>query len=1664
MVRLSRITLLPLLLLLFSSLGWGAHVGDVISNTAHAAYTIDGDDRNLTTNEVNLTVAQTPATIEFLAIDPDGAPETLQPTTYEGSGGTTAMPPATLPDGTVVPTPSDINASATSQYGQRDLVLIRVRDLDQDTDADTQQVIDINITNPRTGEIETLHLMESGPNTGVFVGYIHTKPCPAGMSSDNTAVRMSADVDHRDGAICVTGGDKITAVYVDNGTHQTLRVEADARIVEEEFALLVTKAQSKDVASIGEYLQYTVTAENIGKASYRNVTITDRLPDGVKYVPGSFKVEATSITPTLSSDGKTLSYIHPALAKGATVTLTYVAVIGAGTVDHQAVNTAWASAPGAGKSNVAKTVLKIKEELWRSKGFILGQVYEADAPCEHNATKGVGKGAAVPASSVVGLDGKPHPERGCGIEGVKLYMEDGRYVTTDKDGRYHFVDVANGTHVVQIDDESIKGRYTIEQCERTTRFAGRARSQFVEVHHGGLNRADFCLRRIPGATGNALLEMHITQQGKDRIRVTLRTNASMTLIDPEVFLSLSDGLGYVKGSTTTDKEPIRHDDILVVKMGDKREASLTLKVTDNIIPDKELRAILYYDTETLKDQHSEVADVMFMTAKGKAEVARITKITQASDRVLGESVGAQVPAGDYNWTKPTHQVIMLQYTPKEVDDLGAKPAIVWPPKGWIPDIPSTRVAILYPKGHSVELRLNGHKVSALNYEGLFRGTKGMQVMHYKGVDLAEGLNTFTVIVKKGKRVIQRLTRTVYVESRSPKTITFLPKYSYLEADGTHEPIVAVKMLGPSGHPLRGGMVGSFTTDGAHQPAQMSNGKGSYTIDSQGIAYVRLKPTAIAGEATLTFSLYGDRSQTLRVRLKPHLRPWIVVGFAEGTIGYRTLSGNAEGLDHQHVKKGLYIDGRLAFFAKGRIKGDWLLTMAFDSGRKKGDRKLFDSIDPNAYYTIYQDATHQGNEAPSTKKLYLKLEKGAYTYLFGDYHTAIKGGEFTSYNRDFTGGRAEYRGANVETVVFAAKTDKLHYRDALRGDGTRGYYTLTHTPLIEGSEAITLEVRDRHRPEIVLESKPLERWHDYTIDYDTGKLYFKEPIYSTDRQFNPRTIVATYDVEGDGKKYYTYGGRASYTTDDRKLQIGATAIRQEHGDGADMLGGVDGTLKLGERSELHAEYALTRSTHEANTSIGHAYKVGWKYTDDNTSLRAYWRYQDAAFGLGNLPEVLSATRKIGLDATHRIDTHWSLNGSIYQNRRFDANGTYTDEFVLQPTLSYTDINWSASIGYRYAKNTATAATNQLTLKLSRYFLDRKLKLSLGHDQSLGANEDQEFPTRTTFGADYKVDENTSLFGSLERSDSNGRITWRSRMGATYKPWKGGEIKLSRLMDATERGFGAYDTFGLSHHWDAGKHWKLSAGYEKGIAEHNATRAGFDAFNLAARYEGERLSGDGSIGLRREGADKKLNVDLGLYIRKDKNLGLAFGVGYHTRWNATDLHRDIDAKLAFAWRDEMSPWIALDRMDYIDRYDRTVTDETRTRKLINNFAAIYHTDHWEIGLQYGLKYTLDTIDGVNYGGWVDLLGLDATYNLNDTWAIGAQGSILHAYGAGNMDYSGGVYVETTPWENAKLTLGYNIAGFADEDFSAQNYRHKGPYIQVKMKFDQEDIKKVVEGVVK
>ena len=164
----------------------------------------------------------------------------------------------------------------------------------------------------------------------------------------------------------------------------------------------------------------------------------------------------------------------------------------------------------------------------------------------------------------------------------------------------------------------------------------------------------------------------------------------------------------------------------------------------------------------------------------------------------------------------------------------------------------------------------------------------------------------------------------------------------------------------------------------------------YVVEGDaGLAYIELLPTTETGLVELNF-LFQDnqrqRTQDLRVWLEPNPRDWVIVGFTEGTVGYTTLSGNMQALEAQGVDEHLTTEGGISLYAKGRVTGKWLLTLAYDSDKPEeslGRAGLYSDIDPNEFYTLYGDGTGQSHDAASQEKLYLKLERGKFYALFGD---------------------------------------------------------------------------------------------------------------------------------------------------------------------------------------------------------------------------------------------------------------------------------------------------------------------------------------------------------------------------------------------------------------------------------------------------------------------------------------------------------------------------------------------------------------------------------------------------------------------------------------------------------------------------------------------------------
>ncbi len=239
-------------------------------------------------------------------------------------------------------------------------------------------------------------------------------------------------------------------------------------------SLTIQKTVGKAVVGIGEFVPYTLTLSNSGNMPVTGALIADHPPPGFRYQKGSLRLNgAVMPDPLAALDARTLTF-KINIAAASTATLRYVLEVTPGAHTGMAENTA--AATGGFNSNTARASVLVREDLFRNKAILIGRVI--DGSCDDK----------------VDHDAK-------GLANARVVLQDGTYVLTDKEGRWHIDNLRAGTHVVQLDLDSLPKNYEVASCDKNSRFAGRLYSQFVNLRGGTLWRADFHVqKKAPLAT------------------------------------------------------------------------------------------------------------------------------------------------------------------------------------------------------------------------------------------------------------------------------------------------------------------------------------------------------------------------------------------------------------------------------------------------------------------------------------------------------------------------------------------------------------------------------------------------------------------------------------------------------------------------------------------------------------------------------------------------------------------------------------------------------------------------------------------------------------------------------------------------------------------------------------------------------------------------------------------------------------------------------------------------------------------------------------------------------------------------------------------------------------------------------------------------------------
>ena len=925
----------------------------------------------------------------------------------------------------------------------------------------------------------------------------------------------------------------------------------------------------------------------------------------------------------------------------------------------------------------------------------------------------------------------------------------------------------------------------------------------------------------PPPVGSVSLQLNNLIEEKLTNFVVIVKGETVPIWNMRLIVVLPEKLIYRPGSGTVDSASLTPDQLgsaLTFRLGDgpadwEKSVRFQVEIDDHVTSDAVVKAILLFDTAVSKNLSTPPAEIAAKNGEHSSDIMTIEVEGQFAAKTPDSPADIKPKQYDKNWLET------------------AQPGVAWlePEEGHLPPIPSLNFVIKHRPKHKLTLLLEGVKIGYLNFDSVATNSAGtVAVSRWRGIDLLEGDNQFELIVMDTEgREVEHLLRMFHY-SGPPVKAEFMPSKSILVADGKTVPEIAIRLTDKDGYPAREGVIGEFSVDPPYEAYQETDAldkfpltgpdqrRPRYVVGKDGVALLRLEPTPGSGEVVIRPNLSNDEHE-IRAWLEPGLREWILVGLADGTVGYNTIHSHMEDLHDNEHEEQLYEDGRIAFFAKGKIKGTWLMTVAYDNAKRKtkdGRESLHQIIDPDSFYTLYGDNSHQDYDAASARKLYVKIERNAFYAVFGDYDTGLTVTELSRYSRSLNGLKTEYHGNNLSLKGFASDTSQAFVKDEIRGDGTSGLYSLSRRDLVLNSEKVTIEVRDRFHSEVVLSSEQLARHVDYNIDYDDGTLYFKRPIMSKDANLDPIFIVVDYEANDSDDESFNYGGRVAVKLMDQRLEIGASHIHEGRVGGDGNLYGLDLTHDFSEATTFTSEIARTETDFAGVDSDGSAYIAELSHRSSKLDGLIYIREQDSDFGLGQQNGSETGTRKLGIEADYRINERLNLDGEVYRQLNL---GTDARRDVMETALTYTGDSLSLGGGFLRARDKETNGTvrrsDQLHARTGYAMFNQRLHLNLDHYQSLNGKDDSsDFPTRTIFGTDYQLNKFATLVAAYEITDGENESSQSARFGIDSRPWQGGKVNTTVEQQIREDGRRAFANFGLYQTLQVNETWSVDAGLD------------------------------------------------------------------------------------------------------------------------------------------------------------------------------------------------------------------------------------------------------------
>lgn len=539
--------------------------------------------------------------------------------------------------------------------------------------------------------------------------------------------------------------------------------------------------------------------------------------------------------------------------------------------------------------------------------------------------------------------------------------------------------------------------------------------------------------------------------------------------------------------------------------------------------------------------------------------------------------------------------------------------------------------------------------------------------------------------------------------------------------------------------------------------------------------------------------------------------WFFVGIADITASKDATNGPASIItgDTTHYDNDTAVDGRLAFFSKGKFGDNWELTASADTREgpladlftnfmDKSPDSVFRRIDPDYYYPTFGDDSTTEEMAPTMGKFYLKLKNGTNYGLWGNFDVNYTDNNLAHVDRNLYGANIHYENSSATVFgektfkadVFAAESGTIAGRDEFRGTGGSLYF-LKHQDILAGSDRLRIEIREKTSG-LVLAVKNLTPALDYDIDYIQGRILLTEPLSASSSDnlvvnsgnggTNEVYLVSRYEyasVIGDTDELST-GGRVHYWLTDY-LKVGATASQFGGSVAGNSVNATDVTLRKSagtwlkvEQSKSKGQTATSQVTNDGGYNFDPVAQLsGDDITAGATRIDASVRFEEVIDGIKGKATLYNQELKAGYSApglSAVTDTKQSggsveylvmdnLNLKLKVDKKDVEQGLHTSAVELDADYGITD-NWTLSAGVRNDKRDDQSAVVPLTQKQGdrtdlalKAAYDSKEKWTLYSfiQDTVKSTGNRETNTRSGLGTEYRVTDKFKVLAEVSGGD-------------------------------------------------------------------------------------------------------------------------------------------------------------------------------------------------------------------------------------------------------------------------------------------------------------------------